>query len=318
MRFLSALIGTMAVTSEVKAQESFSEGFPTITSALDQMFESLEPKPWGSSRCQYYYLGNRLGLVLMDSNKLLVPTDDLGVAAHIIYSCSWEPWETKLIQKLMHPQQTWIEIGANVGYYTVNMGNMLRDGGKLYSFEASPRLFHMLSDSVYMNGLRDTVILSDRAVWNTNDKEITFVEPDNRYVGGSRVAYEGKDAAEAAQGITVSVKTITLDTAIDNKEHGTVDFLKMDVEGAECSILHGAPSILSKSKNLSIIMEWNIAMQKAAGSDPKECLTYLAGYGLDQLYIVKGEGELIESNLDYLTKTDEHLDIFVTKSGSVA
>ena len=220
MRFLSALIGTMAVTSEVKAQESFSEGFPTITSALDQMFESLEPKPWGSSRCQYYYLGNRLGLVLMDSNKLLVPTDDLGVAAHIIYSCSWEPWETKLIQKLMHPQQTWIEIGANVGYYTVNMGNMLRDGGKLYSFEASPRLFHMLSDSVYMNGLRDTVILSDRAVWNTNDKEITFVEPDNRYVGGSRVAYEGKDAAEAAQGITVSVKTITLDTAIDNKEHG--------------------------------------------------------------------------------------------------
>lgn len=254
----------------------------------------------------------------MDSNKLLVPTDDLGVAAHIIYSCSWEPWETKLIQKLMHPQQTWIEIGANVGYYTVNMGNSLRDGGKLYSFEASPRLFHMLSDSVYMNGLRDTVILSDRAVWNTNDKEITFVEPDNRYVGGSRVAYEGKDAAEAAQGITVSVKTITLDTAIPNAEHGSVDFLKMDVEGAECSILHGASSILSKSKNMSIIMEWNVQMQKHAGSDPTECLTYLAGYGLDQLYIVKGEGELIESNLDYLTKTGEHLDIFVTKSGSVA
>jgi len=279
-----------------------------IRSLVEEMVEqsSAITKPWGSNRCEYYYLGNNIGLVLIDSNKLLLPTDDFGVSSHIIYGCSWEPWETRLIQELMEPEQTWIEIGANVGYYTINMGNILRQGGQLYSFEASPYLYNLLLHSISMNGLDDVVSLSNRAVWKTSNEKISFVDSDKKYVGGSHIAYGEQDKG------SVVVSTITLDKAI--KDHSSIDFLKMDVEGAECNILKGASSILENSPNLSIIMEWNSMLQKKAGSNPEECLNYLSSYNLDKMYIIQHDGELEETNIGYLSSTTDHLDILIERS----
>ena len=56
--------------------------------------------------------------------------------------------------------------------------------------------------------------------------------------------------------VTYPVQTITLDEAMANET--TLDFLKMDTEGAECSILEGADSLFEKSPNMKIIMEWKM------------------------------------------------------------
>ena len=72
--------------------------------------------------------------------------------------------------------------------------------------------------------------------------------------------------------------TVTIDDALA-EETGSIDFLKMDVEGSECNILEGAKGVMARSPQMKIIMEWNLEMQYRAGSDPKQCLQKLADHG---------------------------------------
>ena len=256
---------------------------------------------WAQERCDYYYIGDKTAIIAMDAVKLFISTEDVGVATHIITQCDWEGWETNLVDSIIRPDQVWVEIGANLGYYTANIGNILRDQGRLYAFEASGELYQLLSKTVSVNGLDNTVDLIHTAVWN-HDKGLDFCDSNKEFVGGSHISYSSEDA-----GCVHSTST-TLDIALKGQK---VDVLKMDVEGAECTILDGAQSMLASSENLSIIMEWNVSMQTKAGSSVQDCMNNLVEHGFNHFYDIMDNTEV---TVEYLVNTDKHMDIYVTKS----
>ena len=125
--------------------------------------------------CRYYYLGERRGLVADRNNlKMYVDPRDIGVVAHLITSCEWEPNETRLVNSLVRQNQKWVEVGANFGYYTLILGDRLRDGGKLYAFEGSPRFMKYLVDSVSVGGMKHAVEFFNYAVYKESGHKITF------------------------------------------------------------------------------------------------------------------------------------------------
>jgi len=267
-----------------------------------------------SKKCDYFYLGDGRGMLsIKDKGALLLPTNDLSVSASLMNHCEWEVHETDLVIDMLSrkPNQNWIELGANVGYYTIMIGNIMRNnGGKLYAFEASPKLYNTVHDSILLNNLQSIVALYNNAVWNTDGEKIALKEFDKQ-MGGSHVVQDESIRADVK---SIYVNTVTLDTVLT--DHYSIDVLKMDIEGAECAVVHGAQSILEKSSNLSIIMEWNIAMQSQISfADPNDCLSYLSSFGFDKFYIISSiNGVLEETNTDYLSETTNHLDILVQKS----
>ena len=130
----------------------------------------------GKLLCNYYYLGQHRGLIA-DKNhlKLYVDPIDIGVIAHLITKCEWEPEETRLVNYLIRPHQKWVEVGANFGYYTLMIGEKLRDGpGKLFAFEGSPRFMKYIVDSVSVGGLKNSIELFNYAVFKESGHKITF------------------------------------------------------------------------------------------------------------------------------------------------
>jgi FkbM family methyltransferase len=264
-------------------------------------------------------LGDKKGMLSINQGMLILPTQDLSVSAALMRDCQWEGAETDVVINMLNSKdnQNWIEVGSNIGYYTVVIGNtMVNSGGHLHAFEASPTLYKYVYDNAVLNLLfhHQVVTLHNKAVWKTDGEKIAFKFFDKQ-MGGSHVDPTDTLRPDVS---TVYVDTVTLDSAIAN--HGSIDVLKMDIEGAECSALLGARSILEQSTNLSIMIEWNISMQKDISlADPRECLDYIASFGFNKFYQIAHsvDGNLVETNIDTLSTTPYHMDLLIQKDDGI-
>jgi hypothetical protein len=151
-----------------------------------------------------------------------------------------------------------------------------------------------------------------KAVWDVNGEIVPFDDTKTAYIGGSHIHY-GHDVEHVEKKGLIEVETVTLDDGLPNDL--VADFLKMDVEGAECHILDGAHDLIARSPDIKIIMEWNVYLQNAAGSDVKKCTEQLVEQGFSFFEIQRsGAGILLPITADDLINTKEHLDIYLERS----
>ena len=85
------------------------------------------------------------------------------ISAEIGRTGNWEPLETELVRRLLPHYRRFIDLGANLGWYTVTAGLLLRGRGKVHAFEPALSTFRLLEPNVGMNGL-DNVRLHQIAV----------------------------------------------------------------------------------------------------------------------------------------------------------
>jgi FkbM family methyltransferase len=263
-------------------------------------------------RCDYYKLDGYRGLIQMEYAKLFLDIRDVGVGTHLITDCSWEAEETALVRQIAAPGQIWIEIGANFGYYTVDLARLVGETGKIFSFEASPHLASFVTETIAVNGFKNIVNFYQKAVWDVNGEMIPFDTTNTAYIGGSHIYYSDDSEHIEKKGL-IEVETVTLDDGLPSDL--VADFLKMDVEGAECHILNGARDLIDRSHDIKIIMEWNVSLQNAAGSDVTQCIDQLVEQGFSFFEIKRtGSGILIPTTADDLINTKAHLDIYLERS----
>jgi len=140
-----------------------------------------------------------------------------------------------------------VDIGANIGKYTIIMGKKLKDKGKVIAIEPEKKNFEILKKNVELNGL-DNVILINAACFS-KEKKLKFYL-DKR--AGSHSFYQEK--VKSSKAITVQAKR--LDKILSELKIKKVDLIKMDVEGAEAEVLKGATRIL-KSHPKIIFEAWD-------------------------------------------------------------
>jgi FkbM family methyltransferase len=180
---------------------------------------------------------------------------------------SYEPDETSLIRRVVRPGMHVIDIGANIGYYTIMTAAIVGPTGRVDSFEPVDQSFQLLKRSVDRNEFNQFVHLHHIALSSTERQVRMRYDENSTNMGGAYMEY-GEAILPSFPECPVAeeiVQASTLDRIIDGRN---IDFIKIDVEGAEPIVLEGANKVLERSRP-TILMEVNTAALRAvSGRSP--------------------------------------------------
>ena len=164
--------------------------------------------------------------------------DSLSLSVFGIY----EPLETELIKTELKAGDVFLDIGAHIGYYTLIAAEQVGHNGKVIAFEPEPTNFSLLKKNVEMNGYQN-VILIQKAVTSRSEKGRLFLSNTNTGNHTLLDYYNDRNSIE--------IETISLDDYFNDYE-GYVDFVKIDVEGAEATVIQGMTALLQKNEKIKI------------------------------------------------------------------
>ena len=163
---------------------------------------------------------------------------------------------------LIRSGSTVIDVGANIGIWTIGAAKRTGPSGKVHAFEPLKSNFSRLLSNIELNRvsnvLPQNVALSDRA------GTLRFFPSPNKNSGVGLLKPEGWDVP------TCGVEAITLDGYCEQRQIGSVAVLKIDVEGAELLVLKGATRLLSSPSPPSIVFEMNRNMSANFDSSPEK------------------------------------------------
>jgi FkbM family methyltransferase len=235
------------------------------------------------------YLGDHLALCrVLGRYKLYCDTRDVGFVGHVLFDGFWEPWLTTFIIQRVRPGMVVADIGANHGYYTVLMADLIGGGGRIAAFEPNPAVFALLEKSVNLNGFAGRASLFAQAVGADESGTVTLIIPRNE----TKNARVGDVMDAAASDEVVEVPSGSLADALIGWPR--LDFLKVDVEGAEENVVRGALSRLASDKP-TMVLEYHASRCH----DPKALLdSLIAIYG--RVRVIEFDGQLHEASLERL------------------
>lgn len=213
---------------------------------------------------------------------------DLALYKEFLEHGLYEANITRYIQKNLRPGNTFVDIGANSGYYSLLASSLVGAGGIVISFEPHPDTFNRLLHNVKFNGI-DNVKLYNIALSSYDGKGKLNV---SRASDGLNSL---KSIPLVKEGIDVEIKRF--DTICGSE---FVDMIKIDAEGSEWDIIDGARSSLIKNPRIQIIYEINRAFPRSA-----DTISKLEEIGFSS-YIVKNG--VISEKVSYLEDIPRNMD----------
>ncbi len=237
---------------------------------------------------------------------------DEHIFRHIYFHGEYEPETTLLFQKLVKPGQTWLDVGGNVGFFTMLLARGVGDSGHVYTFEPNPAMVERIQASIILNGATN-VHLVPRTVSNVSGQEISFYVP----VGAGHNS--GRASAVKFDDLSSSVKEVkVLTTSLDDylEEHQVKpDFMKIDIEGFEINAFRGMERTMRSHPPKLIISE--LSQLPGVLATPIEIITYLAGF--DYLaYKITDAGSLVQYVTGSVVEQKDMNFAFIQKSAADA
>jgi FkbM family methyltransferase len=185
---------------------------------------------------------------------------DLVLGAH-------EPVIAEWLHQFVRPGMTVVDVGANVGFYTLMLARLVGESGKVIAVEADPETCKLLRKNVEENFFRWVDVVSGAAHDTCGRVQIGRATASSGYSG---LYYW--DPAE-----WIEVSAFTVDSLVDPLGVKRVEVVKIDVEGAEAGVLRGMRRLLSEDRPL-ILLELHGQYADAALDELKK-----AGYAYDHL-----------------------------------
>jgi FkbM family methyltransferase len=147
-----------------------------------------------------------------------------------------------------------VDVGAHIGQYTITSSARLGPNGKVVAIEADPANFEMLKLNINLNQF--TNVLPINYAVSSKEEKIKLYLPSQES-GFTKYNTINTDRARTEKDKFIQVNANTLDNLLQQNgiSHEDVNWIKIDVEGAEYEVLKGATSILSKSKDIALLIE---------------------------------------------------------------
>ncbi|GAB1422665.1 hypothetical protein MASR2M15_29040 [Anaerolineales bacterium] len=209
---------------------------------------------------------------------------------------------TQKVQTLLQPGMTVLDIGAHVGYYARLFSNEVKENGRVIAFEPHPRTFEVLgrniqafpniqalnlaaSDSEGSAELYDYLMMSASGSLNYDESMVDLQQSQT----------SSHDIAPRLKGFemqTFSVQTRPGDVCLAELNIEKVDFIKMDIEGAEIKALRGLQHTIQNSPNLYMVMEYNPAALRSFGFEPIAAIEEVRSMGFGQVQVIHENGTI--------------------------
>jgi len=191
-----------------------------------------------------------------------------------------EHYEPELIylEKVLSSKSVFIDVGANLGIYTLVASRLVGQAGRVIAVEPSFQSFPVLQENIVLNRLTNVLALSVALAEKTAKAWL----------------YQGKDPGQnslgkdpSCNGAVEEVFTQTLDSVLLDASIDKVDLIKMDVEGAEELVLRGANRVVTSERPM-IIFEFQPQAAQRLGLSPSGAWNLLEG--LNYEFFMVGPG----------------------------
>ncbi len=150
-----------------------------------------------------------------------------------------------IVRKLVRIGDRVVDVGANVGLYTVTLSRLVGDSGKVYSFEPFPETLETLTNVIRRLSLKNVVTrgcaVSDSVGQGT--MEVPLYEEGGENLYQARLA-TGRPTTHRR----CVVEICTLDSLFGTPDIDRIDFIKIDVEGHELQVIQGGRRVLGRFK----------------------------------------------------------------------
>lgn len=201
-----------------------------------------------------------------------------------LLSGSYEPTTRRVLEALVTSGATVVDVGANIGYFTVLSALLAGPTGRVIAFEPEPRNHAVLTDNVARNGLRQVMVVQAACADRVGQHELSI---NSSETGWHRLVAAG----EVGRGKRVVVEVTTVDTIVGE---APVDVVKIDVEGHEGAVVTGMAQTLADNPGITVILEHSPAQARLAGLDPLAPVTLLHQAGLRHTYVVREDKAVLE------------------------
>lgn len=218
----------------------------------------------------YAYLGNNKAVTMTYfGRRIIIDTRNIqnySIITHGIY----EKGVAWAIETHLKQGGTMIDVGANIGFFTLLGNHLVGPKGKVYSIEPNPDIFILMESSIHINAFRPRSVRHNMAAFDKEGK-LDLTWSSAKHGGGRlRTSENIKHDEKSAE-----VVTQELDKIIQMQDL-PVSLIKIDTEGSELYVLKGATEIIKKSPNCVIITEWNPRFIKGRGSSVDEAVEFIA------------------------------------------
>lgn len=188
--------------------------------------------------------------------------------------------EALLMQRRVGPGMVALDIGANIGFYTLLLAQRIGPGGRVIAFEPEPENYGLLVRNISMNGYSNVECVQ-KAVSNKTGQARLFYCEEHR---GDHRIFDSQDGRPS-----FFVESIRLDDWLPSPANA--DFVKLDIQGAEMLALEGMQSLLERCPWIGVLCEFSPNLLKIGGSGPEEFLHFWKSRGF-RGYLVEDKKEL--------------------------
>lgn len=197
-----------------------------------------------------------------------------GIAREACFMGYYEPQETALMLQLMRPGMSFVDVGANWGYFTLLAADLVGPQGKVIAFEPHPELFSQLQGNILRNDLTWAKALPIAIADSVGEMTLLGFEEKTSNWGVSRLA--AKSETNLPQ---FRVQTGLLEEVLNGENVHEVDMLKMDIEGAELLVLPTMREGLSIGRYKRILLELHPIAVEEAGHSPRGLIEQILSFG---------------------------------------
>jgi len=197
-----------------------------------------------------------------------------GYSAHAFFAGIYEPQETAIVQAVLAPGATFVDVGANWGYFTLLAASRVGPRGSVVALEPDPRMCNALRANVALNRLTNVTMLEVAATERGGSVRLLGFDPSAGNYGVSRVTSE---SVERPGTFTVAAKA--LDDVLVGLGLTRVSLLKMDIEGGEIRALAGLRRSLETGVVERLLLEVHPRQLEEAGGSVREVFELLERAG---------------------------------------
>ena len=207
------------------------------------------------------------------------------------------------LKTLIKPGMVALDVGAHIGYYSRRLAQLTGPTGRVIAFEPHPRTHQVLqrntralpnvtalqvaiAEQAGSAQLYDYLMMSASGSLHYDE---SLADLQRAQMSAQDIAPRGHDEFEMQK---FRVATVSIDGCLRELSIERIDFVKMDIEGAELGALRGMRRTIASSPGLQLIMEYNPGALQAFGHDPQAALSEILGMGFSQVQAIETDGSL--------------------------
>lgn len=202
------------------------------------------------------------------------------IAEFLSFQRLFEQTELALVSAFLQPGMHVVDVGANIGLYSIVADRRVGAAGKVWGFEPSPESFLRLKKNLMLNGCGS--VEPQRIALSDQPDTVMHLKSDRGFGDAYRYLVTSSNGTVDAGEDLETVPVTTLDRWAESHGAGRIDFMKVDIEGGEYRMLSGAQQVLRSNRDIVVFFESEPDWCRRAGCRQEDSFDLLEslGFGL--------------------------------------